>query len=164
MTYVRHNPNSNTPLYPVRYNIEIDAESDYSVKFDYVEESTGLPYDLTGYRAEVQVRQGTTGANEPTILLWYFSNSIANGITLGTDGVVTLTIPYTATWNAVWFEGIYDLVLIKPSGSRLKLAKGFFLINPTITRINNSRLANISIGGEAHPNNLGFGGLDSSVN
>lgn len=114
------------------YHIEVDEGSDTSTRFFYSNGSTGLPVDLTGYRAEMQVKQNYDGAHSPIVLLTYTSD-IGGGIVLGTQGTVDLFISYVDTTNTLWDKAIYDLYLYPPVGARNKFVKGFFTIIKSVT-------------------------------
>lgn len=122
------------------YHIELDGESDYTVTFVYNDASTGLPVNLTGYKAEMQVRQNYDGYGDPSTNLVYTTDT-GGGIVLGgTAGTVTVTIPNSATAQYTWTEGVYDLFLISSGNIRTKLVGGFFTIIQNVTRSEQSSL------------------------
>jgi hypothetical protein len=146
----------------ITFNIEIEEEADESFRFNYANDSTGLPMDLTGYRAEMQVRTGYSGNRnqEPAII---FTSEPGGGIVLGgTSGSVDLYISYEDTKDLWWTQAAYTLFLISPKGARNPLVKGFFTINRSATILQSTGLPDISTGSEPSPNNLGEGGLDSN--
>lgn len=115
-------------------NIEIDQGATKTIQFIYDDISTGLPIDLSGYTAKMQVRDmaGTT------VLLDF---STANGkLTLGgSDGLVRILLAPidTTVFTTVpeWRRGVYDVYLTKTSdGTVTRLVKGLFLILPRITQ------------------------------
>lgn len=122
------------------FHIEVEEESDYTKRFIYRNESTGLPMDLTGYRAELQMKNDTNF--EISISL---TTEPGEGITLGgTSGTIDIEIGYLWTCNVLWTKGIYTLTLIRPDSVRLKYAKGFFNVIPGINHIRTSILPDIS--------------------
>jgi hypothetical protein len=126
----------------IPFNIEIEEESDESFRFNYAHNSTGLPMDLTGYRAEMQVRVGYAGLRGPEPVLT-FTSEPGGGIVLGgPSGTVDLYVSYEDTRDKWWNQATYTLFLINPNGGRSPL--------PDVSE------------GEASPNNLGEGGLDSN--
>jgi hypothetical protein len=122
------------------FNIELEAESDLTLTFVYNDSITGLPVDLTGYKAEMQVRQKYDGYDNQNISL-EFNTNVNGGITLGgTAGTVTLAIPSSATSQYTWTDGVYDLFLVSNTGVRTKFLKGFFTIIQNVTRSEQSSL------------------------
>lgn len=143
------------------YNIEIPEETDYSTRFDCTEDSTGLPTDLTGYRAELHIRVNYNGYDQPDAALKYSSDTGENVVLGGATGTVDVYIPYTDTTNKQWTNGVYYLFLITPKGQRLPFMSGFVTIIPTTIRLSQTILADQS---SLHPtrpadNNYGLGGI-----
>lgn len=147
----------------ITFNIEIEEESDESFRFNYADDSTGLPMDLTGFRAEMQVRVGYSG-NQSVQPVLTFTSEPGGGIVLGgTQGTVDLFISYEDTKDLYWNQGAYTLFLINPRGGRSPLVKGFFTVNQSVTRLLDTALPDDTNGTTvASPNNLGKGGLDSN--
>ena len=90
----------------------------------------GTPVDVTGYTADMQIRQTIASS---TIL---YEASTANGaIVMGTtDGTITLTIPATDTANFTWNRGVYDLNMTSPTGVVTRLLQGYAIVSPEVTR------------------------------
>jgi hypothetical protein len=110
------------------FHIEIEEETDVTKRFFYTNISTGLPIDLTGYKAELQVRERYEGTSNLEPVLTY-SSETGGGIVLGgTNGTVDIFISYSDTLNKTWNNAVYSLILIAPSGARSLLVKGFFTI------------------------------------
>ncbi len=144
------------------YHIEIDEETDFSARFIYTNLSTGLPMDLTGYRAEMQVRKGYDGVYQ-TLPIMTLTTETNGGIVLGGElGTIDIFIAYADTMEQDWNEGMYKLIIISPTSGRVPFARGFFTISPNVTRLANTALPNIVSGTVTHPNNKGEGGLDGS--
>jgi hypothetical protein len=144
-------------------HIEVDQEADESIRFHYTNTSTGLPVDLTGFRAELQVRCGYEGNTQGTIPVLIYTSETNGGIVLGgVYGTIDLYISYEDTKDIVWNTGKYTLYLITPASARIPFAKGFFTVNPSSLMLLDTGLPNIVTGTPAHPNNEGKGGLDSS--
>lgn len=107
-------------------NIEIEEGIPYTLSLTYVDETTNLPIDVTGYTAELVVRKAF-GSDEIFLQL----SSESGGIILdGATGNIDATIPEGITW----IKASYELLLINPSSNRIKLAKGFInvLVSATI--------------------------------
>lgn len=112
-------------------HIEIEENTDYNLKINYTEPSTGLPVDLTGYEAELYVdaSMGDSGS------LMTLTTAVDGGITLtGVNGEVTVTIAAYVTNGLGMFRGFYSLYLISPSPDfiRSKISKGFFTVSPSV--------------------------------
>lgn len=93
-------------------DIEIDERTTSNIQFEYLDASTGLPKDLTGYSALLQIRERE---EFETVLL---ELSTDNGrIVLGGDqGTITATFQPDDTDFSLpnkirWFVGFYDLYL-----------------------------------------------------
>lgn len=111
-------------------NIEIEEGTDYNLKINYTDPSTGLPIDLTGYSAEMFVDAdiGDSGA------LRSFSTGNSSITLSGVDGIITLTISASSTNGLGLFKGFYNLYLVKiaPPNERTKISKGFFIVSPSV--------------------------------
>lgn len=115
-------------------NIEIEEKIPYVLSLTYRDETTNLPIDITGYSAILQIR---SAFGSPYVLL-ELTSAVDGGIVLGgSSGFIDVTIPDTATDLSIqptgWVKGVYDLVIIEPSGKRIKLAKGFVTIDRSST-------------------------------
>lgn len=146
----------------ITFHIEVEEESDSSFRFNYNNSSTGLPMNLTGFRAEMQVLPGYAGdqGSEPALI---FTSEPNGGILLGgVYGTVDLFISYEDTKDKYWDQAKYTLYLINPAGGRSPFAKGFFTINRTTMKLRSSGLIDLSTGPTPDtPDNLGPGGVDS---
>lgn len=114
------------------FHLALDEGMDHTFKFIYTDESTLLPIDLTGYRADLYVRMspGSTQVLKGIST----SYSYADGsITLGSAGEITLKISGAFTTEINWSKGIYDLVLTDPDQNLTKVLKGFVNIYNTNT-------------------------------
>lgn len=115
-------------------NIEIDQGSSKTVEYDWIDPSTRLPIDLTGYTAKMQVRATAGG---PAIFLDY--NTSNGKIVLGgVTGTITIIIaPADTTTFTVapeWRRAVYDLFITKTAdGSITMVARGEFTIMPRVT-------------------------------
>jgi len=151
------------------FHIVIDEESTWTQTFISQDELTGLPNDLTGYRAEIQVRTGSDGdtataLNNPYIVLTFNTDGENPSIVLGgAAGTIQVTIPYSATYQTYWNQGVYSLILISPTGSRKEFLRGFFIIQPNASKLGTSTLANLTTGAIGSPNNQGAEAQDSNT-
>lgn len=114
------------------FHLALDEGMDYTFKFIYTDESTLLPIDLTGYKADLHVRMvpGSTQVLKGISSSYSYSDG---SITLGSAGELTLKITGGFTTNLNWSNAIYDLVLTDPDQNRLKVLKGFVNVFNTNT-------------------------------
>lgn len=131
---------------PVRntFHIVIDEETDYSQTFTDIDPSTYLPVDLTGYKAELQLRISNNnrfdGYSDPQIPVLDL-NSETGGITLGgASGQITINISWQQTQNLNWNRAVYNLILISPAGNRRQFMSGFFVVNSGATKQSQTEL------------------------
>lgn len=90
----------------------------------------GVPVDLTGATARMQVRAKVTS---PDVLHSFTTEN--GGIVLGgASGDITIkaTATQTATWN--FTRGVYDLEVVAADGTVTRLLKGNFVVDPEVTR------------------------------
>lgn len=111
-------------------NIELDPGADTIIEYDWTDPSTGLPINLTGYTAKMEVR---SKPYDSTVLL---SLTTANGkiVLGGVTGTIQLMFSSTDTNTGTWFSGVYDLFIIN-TGSNITtaVAKGFVTILQQVT-------------------------------
>ena len=112
---------------PGRYNITVYKGTTFQLS--PVWKVDNLPVNLTGYTADMQVRQFTDSAI--TIEL-----STANGRAVINAGlgqvVLTLTAAETAALTANNYQ--YDLNLTSPDGYVYKILQGAFVVNNSVTQ------------------------------
>lgn len=93
-------------------------------------DSNGVPVNLTGYSARMQVRRTV---NNPTKLLDFTTSNGA--ITLGgATGTVTVVGAATLTDDVPPRSGVYDLELQSADGTVTRLLEGKVTITPEVTR------------------------------
>jgi len=92
--------------------------------------STSTPVDLTGFTADMQIRQTVQSS---TIL---YEASTTNGAIVlgGTAGTITLTIPVASTAGFTWNKGVYSLNLTSSGGIVTRLLQGAVVVSPAVTR------------------------------
>lgn len=91
---------------------------------------SGVPIDLTGCTARMQVRPEV---ESPTVLL---ELTTANGgITLGgVAGTIELFVSDDASTLFTWTAGVWDLEIEFPGGDVRRLAQGSISVSPEVTR------------------------------
>lgn len=124
------------------YNMAVDQGATYIRTFTWYACSCGCesscgcgtssstPVDLTGFTADMQIRQTVQSA---TIL---YQASTTNGAIVlgGALGTITLTIPASATTGFTWNKGVYDLNLTSSGGIVTRLLQGTVVVSPEVTR------------------------------
>lgn len=94
-----------------------------------VTDPTYLNWDLTGYRARMQVRKYLESAT-PMITLTTENERILLG---GEEGTIQLIIRSEDT-AAIQFSGVYDLEIISPSNEVDRVLQGNFNLSYEVTR------------------------------
>lgn len=111
------------------YNTVIDQGADWYINFQY-EDSNGVPINLTGYTAAMQLRSLPTSASAVLTL------TQANGITItGSTGLLEVHATATQTGNIDAGYYYYDLEITAPiTGVVTRLIQGQIEVNPQVTR------------------------------
>lgn len=114
-------------MVPGKYNMVCPQGSTFIKQLTYAID--GVPVNLTGYTAKMQVRESHAS---PVVIVDLTTEN--SGITLGGSlGTITLTISAAVTEALVSKEYVYDLELI--SGANVyRLVEGKFLVTPEVTR------------------------------
>jgi hypothetical protein len=92
-------------LQPGVYDIKLQRRADFSLLLT-IEDSAGLPINLTGWTAVAQAWDSTRTTQYADFTIAY-TNRVAGQITIGLTSAQTTTFPR---------ESQYDLLLINPSG------------------------------------------------
>ena len=108
-------------------NMEIEEKTDYTLSVTYRDDTTNLPVNLSGYKANLQIR-GMFGS--PYVLI---DLNETNGITLGgPSGNIDIKIKASDTDKSLdsnpWTRAAYDLILTNTQNERIKLLKGFVTV------------------------------------
>ena len=116
-----------------KLNLVIDAGTDYFLSAEYDDYLTGLPRDISGYNAVLEVRPDW---NDSTVLLT-LSNS-NGGILLGETGggiVAHFTPADTDPYQQpiAWTKGVYDMLLTDQNQVVTKLLTGYIIISGTVS-------------------------------
>lgn len=112
-------------------HFEITEGTDFTQSFLYADSSTGLPIDLSGFTADMKLKENMNGtydgyANGAFVLEL---STTLTGITLGgTSGLVTISFTADQTTGLVWNRAVYNLVLTTPQGKRIPFMNGFVTI------------------------------------
>lgn len=109
------------------YNIVADQGASFTLALTI--DTNGTPWNLTGYKARMQVRPFTESTTK------IFDLDETDGIALG--GVLgTVTVTRSAAQMAAAKAGrhVFDLELEAPDETVTKILKGRFVIEPEVTR------------------------------
>lgn len=116
-----------TPVKPAKYTMTCPQGSILDVQFTY--KINKFPVNLTGYTARMQVRE-THNSSDALI-----SMNTLEGITLGGKaGTINIFIPSVLTEGFKPVPHVYDLELIYPNGSVVRILEGTFNVTPEVTR------------------------------
>ncbi len=109
-------------------NFEVDQNATFSFIVEYKDDN-GLPIDLTGSTAKMQVRDTKGGTK-----LAFSLTSPAGGITI-TPLLGKLTIKMTPTQTNKLFypKSSYDIMLTDSNANKIKLIEGFITLSRSVT-------------------------------
>jgi hypothetical protein len=91
---------------------------------------SGTPVDLTGFTADMQIRQNV----QSTTILYEASTTNGAIVLGGTAGTITLTIPAASSSGFTWNKGVYDMNLTSSGGVVTRLLQGAVVVSPEVTR------------------------------
>ena len=115
---------------PAKLKFTIYQGATFRKRLRWGVKATGVPIDLTGCTARMQVRPEV---ESPTVLL---ELTTANGgITLGgVAGTIELFVSDDASTLFTWTAGAWDLEIEFPGGDVRRLAQGSISVSPEVTR------------------------------
>lgn len=102
-------------------NLVIDQGSTFASSIDILDENDE-PVVLTNYTARGQIRKHYSSSNSVS-----FTTTLANG-----SLVISLTANQTA--NMVSGRYVYDLELVDPANTVLRILEGIVTVTPEVTR------------------------------
>lgn len=111
------------------YDITIEQGATFPLSLVW-KDSLGVPVNLTGYTARMQLRETYTSAT-PIFDLTSAGGAIVLGGALGT---IVVTASATITGAITIKRGVYDLELTSPLGVVTRLIEGTAYITPEVTR------------------------------
>ncbi|MEM7739130.1 MAG: hypothetical protein AAF267_25515 [Deinococcota bacterium] len=103
----------------LRVDLDIKQGASFDDYFEFSRD--GQPTDLTGCAAKMQVRKRV----EDEIVVLELSTGNGRLIIDGLAGIVTFNLEPTATQNATWTKGVYDLKITWPDGHIDKCISGY---------------------------------------
>jgi len=109
-------------------NFEVDQNTTFSFIVEY-KDNNGLPIDLTGATAKMQVRDTKGGSK-----LAFTLTSPAGGITI-TPLLGKLSIKMTPTQTSKLFypKSSYDIMITDSNTNKIKLLEGFITLSRSVT-------------------------------
>jgi hypothetical protein len=115
-----------------KHDVEIEQGSVFTLDLIY-KDGDGVPIDLTGYRARMQMRQKFASPDPPLLDLTTENGAITLG---GATGEIHVEAISELTAAIKVKRGVYDLELIPPSGEdyAFRLIAGEVIVSPEVTR------------------------------
>jgi hypothetical protein len=109
-------------------NFEVDQNATFSFIVEY-KDNNGLPIDLTGSTAKMQVRDTKGGSK-----LAFTLTSPSGGIVI-TPLLGQLTIKMTPTQTNKLFypKSSYDIMVTDSNGNKIKMLEGFLTLSRSVT-------------------------------
>ena len=105
-------------------NLTINARENFSRDLDILSADGTGGVDLTGYTANSHLRKHPDSSGFTAITV---------GITSAAKGKINISIASTITKNISTGRHVYDVLLTKPSGSKLIAVEGTALVRPGIS-------------------------------
>ena len=102
-------------------NITIDQGTTFSSGIDLLDDNDE-PVDVSNYTARGQIRKHYSSSNSVS-----FTTTLSNG-----SLIISLTASQTA--NIVAGRYVYDLELVDPSNTVLRILEGIVTVTPEVTR------------------------------
>lgn len=117
------------------YPLTIDQGARLYKKFLWRDRLSLVPIDLTGYKANMQVRETTESG---TVLLTLSTETITKdgNITLGgSNGTIELELLAPVTAAITWKNAVYDLELYTTADDVIRLIEGPVIVSKETTRV-----------------------------
>jgi hypothetical protein len=109
-------------------NFEVDQNATFSFIVEY-KDNNGLPIDLTGATAKMQVRDTKGGSK-----LAFSLTSPSGGIIIDpTNGKLTIKITPTQTNKLFYPKSSYDIMITDSNANKIKLLEGFMTLSRSVT-------------------------------
>ena len=109
-------------------NLRIDQGSRFS--FTLLVLDNGVPADLSGYTARMQVRASVTSTD---VLAEYTTTNGFLVVNSG-DSMVSIILPSSETEGYAWVTGVYDLEIVDGSDNAIRISEGWVKVSPQVTR------------------------------
>jgi hypothetical protein len=109
-------------------NFEVDQNTTFSFIVEY-KDNNGLPINLTGATAKMQVRDTKGGSK-----LAFSLTSPSGGIVIDpTNGKLTIKITPTQTSKLFYPKSSYDIMITDSNANKIKLLEGFMTLSRSVT-------------------------------
>jgi len=115
---------------PGTYNISIVQGATFDQIFTW-KDSFGVPTNLTGFTARMQVRSEVGAAGAPLLELTTDNGGIVLG---GTAGTIRIIVTATLSAALNYDFGVYDLELVSAAGVVTRLLEGSAALSPEVTK------------------------------
>lgn len=105
---------------PIKHNLKIRRGADWHRIFSHRSAATGVPFDLTGCTARMQIRSelgssvvlDSLTTENGRLVLVNRVNPLGGFVLAGID----MIFPSAVTSACTWDEGVYDLEIVRSSG------------------------------------------------
>lgn len=106
----------------IKSNLTVDQGANFIYNV-FLVDTSGNPFDITGYTGNAQIRKTYTSTNYTTM----------NVTITGNSGLITLTMNSATTANLYFNRYVYDLEL---TGNNVtsRIMEGYVTVNPGVTR------------------------------
>ena len=111
-------------------DLTINQGSQYVHVFTYIDQAAGVPENINGYIARMQIRSNH-GSNT---VLYDSTTGVDIAITDGANGIFKLTIPTVTTSGFSFSKAVYDIELVDPTGEATRVVEGAVFVSPEVTR------------------------------
>lgn len=105
-------------------NLELDQGTAKNILLTWLDASTNLPTELTGFTATLQVRKYY--GDYPVLLELSTANSKID--LTGGPGNVVLIFNNSDTESMTEYDCVYELIFTRPDGSKVSFTKGKFIL------------------------------------
>jgi hypothetical protein len=107
----------------IKTNLIVDQGANFVYKI-YLIDQEGLPFSISGYTGNAQIRKSYTSSGFSTM----------NVAITGNTGLITLTMNASTTANLNFTRYVYDVELISNTNITSRIVEGFVTVNLGVTR------------------------------
>jgi hypothetical protein len=107
----------------IKTNLIVDQGANFVYKI-YLIDQEGLPFSISGYTGNAQIRKSYTSSGFSTM----------NVAITGNTGLITLTMNASTTANLSFTRYVYDVELISNTNITSRIVEGFVTVNLGVTR------------------------------
>lgn len=122
-----------------RLDLVIEQGATFDATITWKHPDTGLPYDLTGYKARMQIKEHIDDVTYITNGQLTTENSASNPYIVlgGTAGTIRMVIPSTITKDYTFSTAVYDLEVYKDTVTPEEVNRviyGFVTLSKEVTK------------------------------